>query len=160
MIVNEINDTNKTWQRMKRTKAYNLTEIPAIPVVVQSVVPCTWRHLSHTRCECISGRPRCLYFFSTCPSRPSCITQTKIPSTLRSVSVNMPAWNSDIDSCCWVDLHVLREVGHASTEILRPLTADVVCDKNPGEYDTYECRKNDKINTTIPKDKIFSCRMI
>lgn len=145
---------------MKRTKAYDLTEVPCIPVIVQRVVPCPWRHLSHTRGQRISGRPSRLYFFSTRPSGPSCITQTKIPSTLLSVSVYMPAWNCDVDSCCWVELHGLREVRHASPEILRPLTADVVRDKNPREYDTNESRKDNVIHTTIPKDKTFSCRMI
>jgi hypothetical protein len=72
------------------------------------------------------------------------------------MSVNMPAWDSDVNFCCWVDLHVLRKVGHASPKILRPLTTDVIRNENPGEYDPNQCRKDDEIHTTIPKDKGIS----
>jgi hypothetical protein len=150
----------KQDNKLKRTKAYNLTEVPTIPLVIQRVVPCTWRHLSHTRRKCISRRPGGLYFFSARPPSPSCITQTKILSTPLSVSVNMPARDSNVNLNCWVDLHVLREVGHATAKVLRPLTADVVCDKNPWECYTDKRRKDNKIHIRIPNDRRISCRMI
>jgi hypothetical protein len=136
---------------MERTEAHDLTKVPTIPMIVQRVMPSTWRHLSHTRCKRIGGRPSRLNFLSTCPPSPSCITQAEIPSAPLSVSVDMPAWNSDIDPCCRVDSHLLRELGHASAKILRPLTADVVCDKNPWEYNADKRREDNEIHITIPK---------
>jgi hypothetical protein len=150
----------KQDNEIKRTKAYDLTEVPTVPVIVQCVVPCAWCHLSHTRRKCISQRPRRLYFFSACPPSPSCITQTEIFSTSLPMSVNVPAWDSNIDSCFWVDLHVLREVGHASEKVFRPLTADVIGNENPGKRDTDKGRKDNKIHVTIPYDPKISFRMI
>ena len=65
----------------------------------------------------------------------------------------MPAWDSEVNFCCWVDSHTLWEVGHAIPKILRPLTSDIVCDENSGEYDSDQCRKENEIHTTVPKDK-------
>jgi len=136
---------------MKRTKADDLMKIPAIPMIIQRVMPGTWRHLSHTWCECIGRWPSCLYFLSACPPSPFCITQTKILSAPLSVSIDMPAGNSDVDFRCRVDLHVLWELRHALAKILRPLTANVICDENPWEYNTDKGRKDNKIHITIPK---------
>jgi hypothetical protein len=150
----------KQKNEIKHTKPYDLTEVPTIPVIVQRVVPCAWCHFSHTGCKCICRRPGGLHFLSARPSSPSCITQTEILSTPLSVSVNMPTWNSNINLCRWVDLHVLREVGHATAKILRPLTADVVRDENPWEYYTDKRRKDNKIHIRIPNDERISCRII
>ena len=38
----------------------------------------------------------------------------------------MPARNSNADSCGWIELHLLWEVGHATAEIFQPLIANVV----------------------------------
>ena len=145
---------------MIHTKSYDLSEIPTIPLIVQHVMPCPWCHLSHARSKCISRRPSGLHFFSTHPPCPSCITQIEIPSTPLSVTVNMPAWNSNADSCCWIDMHLLWEVRHATAEIFQPLTANVVGNENPWEYDTDKCSKYNKIHTTIPKVHRISCRVI
>lgn len=67
------------------------------------------------------------------------------------MSVDMPAGNCNIDPCFRINLHALREVGHATEKVLRPLTADIVCDKNPRQYDADQRGKNYKINATIPK---------
>lgn len=136
---------------MIHTKSYDFTEIPTIPVIVQRVVPCSWCHLSHARCKCISRRPSGLHFFSTRPPGPSCITQIEIPSTPLSVTVNMPTWNSNVNSCCWIDPHSIWEVGHATTEIFRPLTANVIGNENPWEYDTDKRSKYNIIHTRISK---------
>ena len=127
---------------MECMEAYNLTKVPTIPMIIQCVVPSTWHHPSHTRCKQIGGRPSYLNFLSTCPPSPSCITQAEIPSAPFSMSVDMPAWNSNIDPCCWIDLHLLRELGHVSAKILRPLTANVICNKNPWEYHASKIMKS------------------
>lgn len=114
-------------------------------------MPGTWRHLSHTRRKRIGGRPSGLDFLSACPPSPFCITQTETLSAPLSVSIDMPAWNSDIDSCFRLDLHVLRELGHATAEILRPLAADVICDEDPWEYNADKRGEDNKIHITIPK---------
>ena len=136
---------------MKHMEADNLTKIPTIPVIIQCVMPGTWRHLSHTRRKRIGGRPSSLDLLSACPSSPFCITQTETLSALLSMPIDMPAWNSNIDSCFRLDLHVLRELQHASAEVLRPLTADVISDEDPWEYDPNKCHKDKKIHITIPK---------
>ena len=65
----------------------------------------------------------------------------------------MPARDGDVDFCSWVDLHALREVRHAGTKVLRPLTADVICDENPREYNSNQRCKDNEIDTTVPKDQ-------
>lgn len=138
---------------MIHTKSYDLAEIPTIPVIVQCVMSCPWCHFSHARCQSISRRPSGLHFFSTRPPGPSCITQIEIPSAPLPVTVDMPARNSNVNSRCWTDLHLLREVGHATAKNFRPLTANVVRDENPGEYDPHQRREDNIIHTTIPKTR-------
>ena len=69
------------------------------------------------------------------------------------MTVDMPAWNSHIDSCFWVDLHALREIQNAAAKILGPLTANVVGNENPREYDPSQCEEDNPIHITVPKDQ-------
>ena len=136
---------------LKLMEADNFMKIPTIPVIIQCVMPGTWCHFSHTRRKRIGGRPSSLDFLSTCSPNPFCITQTETLSAPLSMSIDMPALNSNIDSCCQLDLHVLRELGHATVEILRPLAANIICNEDPWEYNADKHGKDNKIHITIPK---------
>ena len=100
----------KQDNRMEYTESHDFMKALTIPMIVQCVMPSPWCHLSHTRHKRIGGRPSCLDFLSTCSPSPSCITQTETLLAPLAMSVNMPAWNSNVDLCCQVDLNMLREL--------------------------------------------------
>lgn len=47
-----------------------------------------------------------------------------------------------------------------AAKILGPLTANVIGNENPGEYDPRQHEKNNPIHITVPEDQGISLRMI
>ena len=72
--------------------------------------------------------PGGLDFFAACPSNSLHVPKIKITLTVRTVTFDMPTWNSTSDFHCLRDSHVLRELLHSLLEVLGPLACNIICD--------------------------------
>ena len=94
--------------------------------------------------------------FDLLTTRPSCtlrITKAKALSTLHSMSSDVPAGNSDFDLRAWLDSHGFGEFRHAFAKVLRPLTSDVVCDKDPRQRNADKGGKDDVVHVAVSETK-------
>lgn len=76
-------------------------------------------------------RPTRFHLLPACPPRSFRKSQAEALSALLAVSIYMPARNANVDLGFRVDLHVFREVQHASAEVFRPLASYVIRDEYP-----------------------------
>ena len=120
-------------------EANNLPEIPSIPVVVKGLMTSTQTHFLDTGTEDISVGPSCFNFFAT--SLPNAIhkAEVKVGLTVKTMSVNVPSRDPNINLCVWVNLHVVGKLFHPACKILQVLTPDVVREDYTWELDTSKC---------------------
>ena len=68
------------------------------------------------------------------------------------MSVYVPTRDSDIDLGLWLQSHRLGVVFHPFSQILRPLTGNVVCYDDPQECNTKQSGEDDIVHVRIPVD--------
>ena len=94
--------------------------------------------------------------FDLLTTSPSCtlrITEAKALPTLHSMPGDVPAGNSNINLRAWLDFHVFGEFRHAFAKILRPLTSNVVCDKNPRQHNADKGGEDNVVHVTVSETK-------
>ena len=134
-------------------KTDNLMDIPPVPVIVQSIMPSPRCHLSHAWSKWICMRPANFDLLTTSPSCTLRITEAKALPTLHSMPGDVPAGNSNINLHAWLDFHVFVEFRHAFAKILRTLTNNVVCDKNPRQHNADKGGEDNVVHVTVSEMK-------
>jgi hypothetical protein len=131
----------RKWRKEEMpTEANNLPEIPSIPVVVKGLMTSTWTHFPDTGAEDIGVSPGCFDFFTTSPPNTIHKAEVKVSLAVKSVSINVPARDPDINVCIRVNLHVVGKFLHSACKIFRVLTPDVVREDYTWELDTSKSR--------------------
>lgn len=87
-------------------------------------------HLLHARGKRIRAQPRDFNLLAARPTSTLRKAQAEVLSAPLSMAGDVPAGYSNFDLRAWRKPHVLWEFRHTTSEILRPLAADVVCDEN------------------------------
>ena len=123
-------------------KSHNFTEVPPVPVVVQSVVPCCRAHFSNAWGQLVCTCPCRLNVFTRRSSSPFHVAQVEVVAALRTMAIDMPTWNCYVDLSCIGDSHRFWEAGHAFPKVFQPLAYDVVRDNDSQEGKAYESREN------------------
>jgi hypothetical protein len=135
----------------RRTKSNDFAEVPSDPMIVQGVVACGWTHFTDARGQRVYARPCCFDLLTDCSPCTLHIAQVEIFLTSLAVAIDMPSRDSHVDLSRIWNLHSFREFFHSFSEILRPLTDDVICDNDAEERDAYKGGENGEIYAAISK---------
>jgi len=98
-------------------------------------MPCRWTHFPNAWGQWICARPNCFDVLANRPSGPLHIAYVEVVPTCLAMPVDMPSGDRHIKLHRFRYLHFWQEIRYTFSEILGPLTSDVVSEDDSEEED-------------------------